>query len=63
MKAILGTQELLLTVIFPNQMENTRTYPYFAYSGAKIWNDIPTKIKNSVSLESVKGAYLRKYFN
>ncbi len=31
----------------------------FAYSGAKIWNDIPTNIRNSVSLES----YLRKYFN
>ncbi len=35
----------------------------FAYSGAKIWNDIPTNIRNSVSLESFKGVYLRKYFN
>ncbi len=35
----------------------------FAYSGAKIWNDIPTNIKNSISLESFKCAYLRKYFN
>ncbi len=35
----------------------------FAYSGAEIWNDIPTNIRNSVSLESFKGAYLRKYFN
>ncbi len=35
----------------------------FAYSGAKIWNDIPTNIRNSVSLESFKGAYLRKYLN
>ncbi len=34
-----------------------------AYSGAKIWNDIPTNIRNAVSLESFKGAYLRKYFN
>ncbi len=35
----------------------------FAYSGANIGNDIPTNIRNSVSLESFKGAYLRKYFN
>ncbi len=35
----------------------------FAYSGAKIWNDIPRNITNYVSLESFKGAYLRKYFN
>ncbi len=35
----------------------------FGYSSAKIWNDIPTNIRNSVSLESFKGAYLRKYFN
>ncbi len=35
----------------------------FAYSGAKIWNDIPTNIRNSMSLESFEGAYLRKYFN
>ncbi len=35
----------------------------FAYSGVKIWNDIPTNIRNSVSLKSFKGAYLRKYFN
>ncbi len=35
----------------------------FAYSGAKIWNAIPTNIRNSVSLESFKGPYLRKYFN
>ncbi len=35
----------------------------FAYSGAKIWNDIPTNIRNSVSLKSFKGAYFRKYFN
>ncbi len=35
----------------------------FAYSGAKIWNDIPTNIRNSVSLESFKCAYLSKYFN
>ncbi len=36
----------------------------FVYSDAKIWNDIPTDIRNSVSLESFKGAYLRrKYFN
>ncbi len=35
----------------------------FAYSGAKIWNDIPTNVRNSVSLKSFKGAYLRKYFN
>ncbi len=35
----------------------------FVYSGAKIWNNIPTNIRNSVSLESFKGAYLRKYFN
>ncbi len=26
--AILGTQELLLAVIFPYQVENTRTYTY-----------------------------------
>ncbi len=32
-------------------------------SFAKIWNDKPTNIKNSVSLESFKSAYLRKYFN
>ncbi len=32
----------------------------FAYSGAKIWNDIRTNIRNSVSLEHFKGAYLRK---
>ncbi len=32
----------------------------FGYSGAKILNDIPTKIRNSVSLESFKGAYVRK---
>ncbi len=35
----------------------------FVYSGANIWNDIPTNIRNYVSLESFKGAYLRKYFN
>ncbi len=35
----------------------------FAYSGAKIWNDIPTNIRNSISLESFKCAYLWKYFN
>ncbi len=35
----------------------------FAYSGAKIWNDTPTNIRNSGSLESFKGDYLRKYFN
>ncbi len=35
----------------------------FAYSGDKIWNVIPTNIRISVSLESFKGAYLRKYFN
>ncbi len=34
-----------------------------ACSGANIWNDITTNIRNSVSLESFKGAYLRKYFN
>ncbi len=35
----------------------------FAYSGGKIRNGIPTNIRNSVSLESFKGVYLRKYFN
>ncbi len=35
----------------------------FVYSGAKIWNDIPTNIRNSVSLKGFKGAYLRKYLN
>ncbi len=35
----------------------------FATSGAKILNDIQTNIRNSVSLEGFKGAYLRKYFN
>ncbi len=34
----------------------------FVYSGTKIWNDIPTHIRNYVSLESFKGAYLRTYF-
>ncbi len=31
----------------------------FAYSGAKIWNDIQTNIRNFVSLESFKAAYLK----
>ncbi len=35
----------------------------FVYSGAKIWNDMPTNITNSMSLESFNSAYLRKYFN
>jgi hypothetical protein len=34
----------------------------FAYDGAKIWNDIPINIRNSVSLKSFKQAYLRNYF-
>ncbi len=35
----------------------------FAYSDAKIWNNISTNIRKSVSLENFKGAYLRIYFN
>ncbi len=34
----------------------------FAYSGANIWNDIPTNIRNSVSLEMFQRGLLKKIF-
>ncbi len=61
---ILVQQGRLLTMIYTFQLVNIKncTFKALPINSAKIWNSINPDIRNQLSLNSVRNAYIKDYF-